>query len=647
MKRMRFFLLGAALTLPFAGGVFGAPYNAGPNWTLPNGEPGTVLPNASTIFYEAGGPDGVDCRESSDCWTHPTRSGAANIDPMDVTIGFVSWSSGSVDIPISLDQRGRVWVIIYEANAPAGIGGLNGAIDRRQAGPKHVATTAMEILEAGSSTITWDGNRADGTAAPAGNYIYDVMAFNDLDDHVVVGPGQSWAWGANSIDHRLGEVWSPFKETPPDQVYWGDMRNDFVENPTAFETYQITSFGPDEPRNYSGNQIDDENSDIHWTSRRDDNEELGTVAGILKLNRNRANLSLDWDTGYADAGVAPGVQGGIWAIAPVGGRIYAADNAGEANRTHVNVYSKTTGDLVAEYDMFELMHYITLDDDGNEQIAYAGPTHLDAGPGGILISVWRNPNFVHLDLNGNVKWVNGIGDGYIEHLTLEHAETLGITGFGAGTRSVTVGIFMHPAGKAFGYVDQHNGTGYNFGLLGRDGTGLMHHQFSPQLGPWFLSSSNKHGEIIDGGSPWDGLYVASGANLVTGLDEGETAGPGSMMYFPFRIATSSIGSSATAVAEISDVTPDAYALGDAYPNPFNPTSTIEFKVPEDTHVMLNVYNMAGQLVTSLVNEELTAGTYKTEWDARDLAGAEVSSGSYIYRIEAGNFVESGKLTFLK
>ena len=646
MKRMRFFLLGAALTLPFAGGVFGVPFNAGPNWTLPNGEPGTTPPNASTAFYEAGGPDGKDCRESSDCWTLPTRSGAANIDPMDVTIGFVSWSGGSVDIPIELDQRGRVWVMIYEPNAPPGIGGLNGAINRRQAGPKHVATTAMEILEAGSSTITWDGNKADGTAAPAGNYIYDVMAFNDLDDHVLVGPANASAWGANSIDHRLGEVWAPNQETPSDVCLWGDMRNDYVAEPLAFEQYHITAFTPDEPRNRSGNQLDDENSDIHWTTRHSDNEELGTVGGIMKLNINRANLSLDWDENFGDAGVAPGQDGGMWAIAPVGGRVYVGDVGGEANRTHINVHSKTTGDLVAEYDMFELMHYIELDDDGNEQIAYAGPTHVDANQSGILMSVWRNPNFVLTDLNGNVKWVNGIGDGYIEHLTLEHAETLGVTGFGAGTRSVTVGIFMHPAGKAFGYVDQHNGTGYNFGLLGRDGTGLMHHQFSPTLGPWYLSSSNKHAEIIDAGSPWDGMYVGSGADIETGKQE---SGParGMMMYFPFRIATSSLGSSATAVAEISDVTPDAYALGDAYPNPFNPTSTIEFKVPEDTHVTLNVYNMAGQLVTSLVNAELTAGTYKTEWDARDLAGAEVSSGSYIYRIEAGNFVESGKLTFLK
>ncbi|HDS01570.1 MAG TPA: T9SS type A sorting domain-containing protein, partial [candidate division Zixibacteria bacterium] len=103
--------------------------------------------------------------------------------------------------------------------------------------------------------------------------------------------------------------------------------------------------------------------------------------------------------------------------------------------------------------------------------------------------------------------------------------------------------------------------------------------------------------------------------------------------------------------EVTDINPGVipakFELGQNYPNPFNPTTNIEFAVPSRTHVKLNVFNIAGQKVRTLVNEELEAGWKLVTWDGKTDSGDEVGSGVYLYRVEAGDFVESKKMMLVK
>ena len=103
------------------------------------------------------------------------------------------------------------------------------------------------------------------------------------------------------------------------------------------------------------------------------------------------------------------------------------------------------------------------------------------------------------------------------------------------------------------------------------------------------------------------------------------------------------------VAEEEDALPDAYALSKNYPNPFNPTTTIDFAIPADGagYVELVIYNINGQKVRTLVNETKEAGYYNVVWDGRNETGELVSSGIYLYRIASGNFVKIDKMTFMK
>ena len=85
-----------------------------------------------------------------------------------------------------------------------------------------------------------------------------------------------------------------------------------------------------------------------------------------------------------------------------------------------------------------------------------------------------------------------------------------------------------------------------------------------------------------------------------------------------------------------------YSLDPAYPNPFNPTTTIEFSIPKTEFVSVKVYNIVGHEVTTLINNELSAGNYSIKWD-----GSRQPSGLYFVQIESGSFVRTRKMVLLK
>jgi predicted CXXCH cytochrome family protein len=93
--------------------------------------------------------------------------------------------------------------------------------------------------------------------------------------------------------------------------------------------------------------------------------------------------------------------------------------------------------------------------------------------------------------------------------------------------------------------------------------------------------------------------------------------------------------------------PTEYALRQNYPNPFNPTTEISFAIPTQTHVTITVFTVAGELVQTLVNEEVGAGNYSVTWDGRNLSGNTVGTGIYLYRIQAGEFSAVKKMIMLK
>jgi len=109
------------------------------------------------------------------------------------------------------------------------------------------------------------------------------------------------------------------------------------------------------------------------------------------------------------------------------------------------------------------------------------------------------------------------------------------------------------------------------------------------------------------------------------------------------IAHTTNGGGTTSVRdEDQSEVPPHFALEQNYPNPLNPTTTIKFELPRAGPIVLKVYDMLGREITTLVNDERSQGTYEVHFDATGL-----SSGVYVYRLQAGIFVETKRLILLK
>ena len=98
----------------------------------------------------------------------------------------------------------------------------------------------------------------------------------------------------------------------------------------------------------------------------------------------------------------------------------------------------------------------------------------------------------------------------------------------------------------------------------------------------------------------------------------------------------------TSVEDIGGTLPLTFEISQNYPNPFNPSTKIRFSIPQSEQVVINVFNIQGELVESLVNSVMDAGNYQITFDGNGLA-----SGMYVYRIQAGSFIETKKMTLMK
>ncbi|MCF8242719.1 MAG: choice-of-anchor A family protein [Melioribacteraceae bacterium] len=97
----------------------------------------------------------------------------------------------------------------------------------------------------------------------------------------------------------------------------------------------------------------------------------------------------------------------------------------------------------------------------------------------------------------------------------------------------------------------------------------------------------------------------------------------------------------------SKTQPDKFILSQNYPNPFNPTTTINFTLPSKEVVKLQIYDMLGREVKTLLNNEFESGEHKVTWNGTDDLGNKLASGVYLYRLTAGDFIKSHKMIYLK
>ncbi len=180
----------------------------------------------------------------------------------------------------------------------------------------------------------------------------------------------------------------------------------------------------------------------------------------------------------------------------------------------------------------------------------------------------------------------------------------------------------------FGYVEVSTDSGATWNQLGARHEGVQrsftqeYRSLTPYCGPGFTDVRIRFRLVTD----------ASGVFPGWNLDDIEIHE----------------GESPTAVAEQEPQgVPQTFALLGNYPNPFNPETTIEYQLPRPGRVEIAVYNLAGQLVRTLLQAPQPAGRFKLRWDGKDDRGANVASGVYLYQLQAEGFSATKKMVLMR
>ena len=114
----------------------------------------------------------------------------------------------------------------------------------------------------------------------------------------------------------------------------------------------------------------------------------------------------------------------------------------------------------------------------------------------------------------------------------------------------------------------------------------------------------------------------------------------------FILELDELTSPATSVEDLIG-SPDEFVLAQNYPNPFNPETSIVYNLPVAGNVVINIYNIVGQRVRTLVNAFQAASAHSVKWDAKNDQGIDAPTGMYIYRITSGEFKSSKRMLLLR
>jgi Secretion system C-terminal sorting domain len=265
---------------------------------------------------------------------------------------------------------------------------------------------------------------------------------------------------------------------------------------------------------------------------------------------------------------------------------------------------------------------------------------------------WSDMWLLKVDENGDTLWTKTFGGiNYDEGISVIETDDHGFiisgstSSYGAGDLDVYV-VKTDSSGN-FEWQKTYGGSGYDEGrrIIKRDnGYLVMGSTDSGVAGEfdYFIIWTDENGDTVqtktygDTGEDrcYDVISVGNDYFLIAGSDfNNTTLNDASLLLIYSGNNPSNVN---------PEFTPSGYNLADAYPNPFNPSTKINYSIPGSGFVSLKVFNVLGKEVATLVNEEKPAGSYQVDFNASGLA-----SGIYLYKLQTRNFVETKKMILMK
>lgn len=587
------------------------------------------------------------------------RSGMPNVLTLSAGAAQYSFDGSAAEIAFALNGGpAEVVLAVYSkganpqyGGAPFAAGGVGGSILRRAGMDTMIAVTSGQTFPEGANTISWDGKDYNGNQVAAGEYSYYLFAVDNVSNPTLVGPGAfTGYWSAFAIDgtQNPAVIWAPQMNDGAWTVQRATIGTDYLANPGAWESLDVSwvnelpEASTPEFRDVTFYVADPADPNVGYIGKVgwDDNE---LPQGVWKVIYDPANGTLLPDESWSasNGGFITTSRRTVGAAVKAAthhswvaddGLIYVANMDRLPPMTpQVIVLDRATGEVASLIDLTDIYFHDYSGDGSN--IDTSGPYGIDVDERGVYTTgFWIQPDAFpgHFTVDGDVIWVNQNGDGFLDRYFGEEATARGLD------PNIDQMVNTHVKAGKYNIAIL---TGFNlptFGsVLGPDGHGLFKISLSKMpegLGTDLMWISND--------SSIDGVYIGAG----NGRD---------LVHVPFDVAMATISTNApTAIAEVEAAgTPDDFALGANYPNPFNPETTIRFSIPEQGNAMpvtLSIHNATGQRVTTLVSAELNSGSYTATWNGTDASGLAVGSGVYFYRLNVGQmFEETRQMSLLK
>ncbi len=355
--------------------------------------------------------------------------------------------------------------------------------------------------------------------------------------------------------------------------------------------------------------------------------------------------------------------GGFWGV-----QMLDADNAFVAGEN--SIFQPMFG---WSTDGGQNWNYIAFYLNSNEGRLY-GVHFFDLNNGVAAASVWTGEGAIAVTSDGGADWntLPFVNDALY---TLNFPDNQSIIGYAAGAN----GIIIKTTDGGGSWVEQSSGTSVIlFGItfadeltgyaVGENGTILKTvsggvipvelTSFRAQLEESVVSLSwhtgsetNNSGFFVQRkvGNTWENLDFVQGYGTTTAahsydyIDNLSDMNYRGKVYYRLKQVDYDGTADYSSTAEVTyEPKPNDYVLDQNYPNPFNPVTAIKYSIPEGSQVKLTVYDLLGNQVQTLVDEYKSAGTYSVKFD-----GAELTSGIYIYRLQAGKFVSTKRMALIK
>jgi len=501
--------------------------------------------------------------------------------------------------------------------------------------------STLASVNIGANTIAWNGKDDDGGVVPPGEYTYYLWAFDNQGAKEDAARPMPSGWG---FDYTTDVAGVDEDGLPMANPLWFTNNRRWIIGNDALDVNLV------ETTDLSGalatgwaytGEPTLHPSDYNYMYAAVTNTEAkqGSMIKYKWVPNGVAEIQTDWgeENGYATIFSKAG--GGSCGTAIIGEYLFTSDE------NHVASTEPDSQMYIYDMDGYQLEEFDLTpwwsDPDALEVGAQmnGGPNNWCERGDRIFLNCHCNCLNQMIDplrymesgeADDMIVWSNGNGDYTLDH-NFEDTATLKWV-----CNDYNVGPYKYcisPDGNKFTAVCGYDVGAVSFGLMAPDGTGLGYLSYAGETAGW------KKGEIfIDSDTAYDGCYTDNEQTMGPHYDQNlEMLEAG--IFFIGHDSISGIITNAVAVAEAA---PAAFSVAQNAPNPFNPTTTISFKLAEAGDVSVDVFNVAGQKINTITDGFMDAGSHSVVWDASDF-----SAGVYFYTVKSGNHSKTMKMTLVK